>query len=61
MKGQSDLRSASGKAFTQPYERRTTANWVDFLSEVEALIAPVGGAALMLGWGALAVLAMRRR
>ena len=31
---------ASGKAFTQPYERRTTANWVDFLSAVEAWIDP---------------------
>src|SRR3954467_5537526 len=32
---------ASGKAFTQPYERRTTTNWVDFLSAVEAWIDPV--------------------
>src|SRR4051794_26770747 len=31
---------ASGKAFTQPYERRTTTNWVDFLSAVEAWIDP---------------------
>ncbi len=27
---------ASGAAFTQCYDRRTTANWVDFLSAVEA-------------------------
>src|SRR4051812_4220914 len=32
---------ASGTAFTQPYERRTTTNWVDFLSAVEAWIDPV--------------------
>ncbi len=31
---------ASGEAFTQPYERRTAANWVDFLSDVEAWIDP---------------------
>ena len=31
---------ASGKAFTQPYERRTRTNWVDFLSAVEAWIDP---------------------
>ena len=31
---------ASGKAFTQPYEHRTTTNWVDFLSAVEAWIDP---------------------
>ena len=30
----------SGKAFTQSYERRTTANRVDFLSAVEAWIDP---------------------
>ena len=31
---------ASGAALTQPYDRRTTTNWVDFLSEVEAWIDP---------------------
>jgi hypothetical protein len=31
---------ASGKAFTQPHARRTTTNWVDFLSAVEAWIDP---------------------
>ena len=31
---------ASGAAVTRPYERRTAANWVDFLSEVEAWIDP---------------------
>jgi DDE superfamily endonuclease len=31
---------ASGKAFTQPHERRTTTNRVDFLSAVEAWIDP---------------------
>ena len=27
---------ATGEAFTAPYPRRTTANWVDFLEQVEA-------------------------
>jgi transposase len=27
---------ATGEAFTQPYARRTTANWIDFLERVEA-------------------------
>src|SRR3954468_16915801 len=31
---------ASGAAVTRPYERRTAANWVDFLSDVEAWIDP---------------------
>src|SRR5688500_20302226 len=31
---------ASGAAVTRPYERRTAANWVDFLSAVEAWIDP---------------------
>ena len=31
---------ASGAAFTHPYDRRTTINWVDFLGEVEAWIDP---------------------
>ena len=30
----------SGKAFTQSHERRTTANWVDFLSAVESWVDP---------------------
>jgi DDE superfamily endonuclease len=34
------LQPASGAAFTLTYERRTTANWVDFLSRVEAWIDP---------------------
>ena len=37
---------ASGEAFTQPYERRTRTNWVDFLSEVEAWIDPASRAGL---------------
>ena len=31
---------ATGAAFTLTYERRTTANWVDFLGRVEAWIDP---------------------
>jgi DDE superfamily endonuclease len=31
---------ASGGAFTQSYDRRTAANWVDFLGAVEAWIDP---------------------
>ena len=31
---------ASGEAFTQAYDRRTTTNWVDFLGAVEAWIDP---------------------
>lgn len=27
---------ATGEAFTQPYGRRTTANWVDFLERVDS-------------------------
>jgi hypothetical protein len=34
------LQPASGAAFTLTYEHRTTANWVDFLSAVEAWIDP---------------------
>lgn len=30
------FRPASGEALTQPYARRTTANWIDFLERVEA-------------------------
>jgi len=31
---------ADGAAFTRPYDRRTIANWVDFLEQVEAWIPP---------------------
>jgi transposase len=34
------LLPATGAAFTATYERRTTANWVDFLERVESWIAP---------------------
>jgi hypothetical protein len=34
------LQPASGAAVTLTYERRTTANWVDFLSAVEAWVGP---------------------
>ena len=34
------LQPATGEAFTLTYERRTTANWVDFLSAVERWIDP---------------------
>jgi hypothetical protein len=34
------LQPVTGAAFTRPYERRTTTNWVDFLSAVEAWIDP---------------------
>jgi hypothetical protein len=37
------LQPATGAAFTAPYERRTTANWVDFLSHVEGWIDPAVG------------------
>jgi hypothetical protein len=30
------FRPATGEAFTQPYARRTTVNWIDFLERVEA-------------------------
>jgi transposase len=30
------FRPATGEAFTQPYSRRTTANWIDVLERVEA-------------------------
>ena len=35
------LQPATGAAFTLTYERRTTVNWVDFLSVVEGWIDPV--------------------
>ena len=31
---------ATGEAFTAPYDRRTTANWVDFLERVEGWLDP---------------------
>jgi DDE superfamily endonuclease len=34
------LQPATGAAFTATYERRTTANWVDFLEQVESWIVP---------------------
>jgi transposase len=34
---------ATGDAFTRPYPRRTTANWVDFLDHVEDWLAPAVG------------------
>jgi hypothetical protein len=34
------LQPATGAAFTATYERRTTANWVDFLGRVESWIEP---------------------
>src|SRR5215217_721714 len=34
------LQPATGAAFTATYERRTTANWVDFLGQVETWIGP---------------------
>ena len=34
------LQPATGAAFTVTYERRTTANWVDFLGRVEGWIDP---------------------
>jgi transposase len=37
------LQPATGAAFTTTYERRITANWVDFLARVEAWIGPGAG------------------
>lgn len=34
------LQPASGAALTQPYDRRTIANWLDFLERVDAWIPP---------------------
>ncbi|HEX6016170.1 MAG TPA: hypothetical protein VFY87_31075, partial [Geminicoccaceae bacterium] len=34
------LQPATGAAFTLTFERRTTVNWVDFLSAVEGWIDP---------------------
>lgn len=30
------FRPATGEAFTRPYDARSSANWVDFLEQVEA-------------------------
>jgi hypothetical protein len=35
------FRPATGEAFTAPYDRRTAANWADFLGRVEAWL-PAG-------------------
>jgi hypothetical protein len=37
------LQPATGEVLTRTYERRTTANWVDFLSAVEARVDPSVG------------------
>jgi transposase len=34
------FQAATGQAFTQDYPRRTIANWVDFLDQVEQQLAP---------------------
>ncbi|MGI8550981.1 MAG: hypothetical protein ACR2PL_09380 [Dehalococcoidia bacterium] len=34
------FRPATGEALTCPYRRRTTANWVEFLEQVEQWIPP---------------------
>lgn len=34
------FKPASGKAFTEPYGRRTTANYVDFLEKVDTWVEP---------------------
>jgi transposase len=34
------FRPATGEAFTAPYAGRTTANWVDFLEQVDAWVPP---------------------
>ena len=34
------FKPADGEAFTEPYDRRTTANFVDFLERVDAWIGP---------------------
>jgi transposase len=37
------FRPAAGEALTRPYPSRSTANWVDFLEEVEAWVGPEVG------------------
>jgi transposase len=34
------FKPADGEAFTRPYRRRTTANWIDFLEQVEQWVPP---------------------
>ncbi len=36
------FRPATGEALTRPYDRRTTANFVDFLSAIDGWLAPQG-------------------
>ena len=36
------FRPATGEAFTRPYARRTTVNWIDFLERVEAWLPTDG-------------------
>src|SRR5438270_7457493 len=38
------FRPATGEAFTRPYPGRTTANWIDFLAQVEAWVPAEVGA-----------------
>jgi transposase len=37
------IRPTTGDVFTKPYERRTAANWADFLAHVEAWLPTDGG------------------
>ncbi len=37
------FRPATGDALTRPYDRRTTANFVDFLTAVDGWLGPVAG------------------
>ncbi len=37
------FRPATGDALTETYERRTTADWIDFLGRVEAWLDPTAG------------------
>ena len=34
------LQAATGEVLTEPYPRRTAANWVDFLAKVDAWVSP---------------------
>ena len=42
------FRPATGDALTKPYDRRTTAHFVDFLGEVGRWLGPAGGAPVYL-------------
>jgi len=42
------FRPATGEAITRPYDRRTTANFVDFLGEVGCWLGPLGDAPVSL-------------